>query len=276
MPDAPLESFEARFVEGAEERLLLNGERSRRKRELLLRAAFHRIEHPGRRVIVIAATEADRTELVQLSHDLYDGEVPGQYMAEFREWRFLGGAIVKLATGLQEAARFTERFDRVCISHTEDFGLWEVEAMFSLVRIGPGRTPTVRGTRIPERDISDFFPESISFKRGGRSFEALTRRVSREVAALESVILALTAHLHATHDGETWARVIQARLEVPHEHHEAEFRDLLFAIDTVETDRTRLMSALERARHRLAEKEGAPAGACHRTCPQTCSRREGA
>jgi hypothetical protein len=60
---------------------------------------------------------------------------------------------------------------------------------------------------------------------------------------------------------------------VPHEHHEQEFRDLLFAIDTAEVDRSRLMYALERARHRLAEKEGATAGACHRTCPQKCSLR---
>jgi hypothetical protein len=274
MTDATLESFEARFVEGDEECLMLEGERSRRKREILVRAAFWRIEHPGRRAIMIAATEGDRAELVQISHDLYDGEVPGQYMAQFREWRFLGDAVVKIATGLQEAARFTERFDRVCISHTEDFGLWEIEAMFGLVRTGPGRTPTVRATRIPERDIRDFFPAAISFKRGGRSFDALTRRVSREVAALESVVLALTAHLHATHDGETWARVIQARLEVPHEHHEAEFRDLLYAIDTVEADRTRLNGALEKARHRLAEKEGAPAGACHRTCPPNCALRQ--
>ncbi len=267
------ESFEDRFISWAEEVLLLDGERNRRKRELLMRSAFWRIEDPGRRVIVIAATEADRAELVQISHDLYDAEVPGQYMAEFREWGFLSGAIVKLATGLTEASRFTERFDRVCISHVEDFGYWEIEAMFALVRTGAGRTPTVRATRIPERDVRDFFPAAISFRTGGRSFESLTRRVSREVAALESVVLALTAHLHATHDGDTWNTVIRARLEVPHEHHEEPFRDLLYAIDTCEADRTLLLAALERARHRLAEKEGGAAGACHRTCPPTCSLR---
>ncbi|WP_437310023.1 hypothetical protein [Sorangium sp. So ce388] len=274
MPDSfHPESFESRFIEGIEDRLLLEGERNRRKREILVRSAFWRVEDPGRRSILIGATEAERTELVQISHDLFDGELPGQYTSEFREWRFLSGAVVKIAAGLQEATRFGATFDRVCIDHAEDFGLWEVEAMFGLVRTGAGRAPTVRATHIPERNIRELFPEAISFRRGGRSFEALTRKVSRETAALESVVLALTAHLHATHDGETWARVIQARLQVPHEHHEAEFRDLLYAIDTSESDRRRLLTALERARHRLAEKEGAPAGACHRTCPQTCSLR---
>ena len=267
------EAFEARFVEGPEDVLLLEGERNRRKRELLLRAALWRIEDPGRRVMVIAAHETARAELVQLSHDLFDGELPGQYTSEFREWRLLSGAVVKMAAGLHEASRFNEGFDRICIDHADDFGYWELEAMFGLLRTGPGRSPTVRATRIPERDIRDLFPAAISFVRGGRSFEALTRRVSREVAALESVVLALTAHLHATHDGDTWKRVVDARLQVPHEHHEAEFRDLLFAIDTAEVDRTRLLSALERARHRLAEKEGSTAGACHRTCPHTCSLR---
>jgi hypothetical protein len=267
------ESFEARFIEGTEDSLLLEGERNRRKREILVRAAFWRVEDPMRRTLLVGATEADRAELVQISHDLFDGELPGQYTSEFREWRFLSGATVKIAAGLDEAARFGATFDRVCIDHTEDFGYWEIEALFGLVRTGQGREPTVRATHIPERNIRELFPAAISFRRGGRSFDALTRRVSREVAALESVVLALTAHLHATHDGETWQRVIDARLQVPHEHHEAEFRDLLFAIDTAEVDRSRLLSALERARHRLAEKEGATAGACHRTCPQRCSLR---
>jgi hypothetical protein len=267
------ETFESRFIEGVEDRLLLEGERNRRKREILVRAAFWRVEDPMRRVILIAANEHERAELVQISHDLFDGEMPGQYTSEFREWRLLSGAVVKFAAGLAEAQRFAEPFDRLCIDHVEDFGYWELESMFGLLRTGAGRTPTVRATRIPERDVRDLFPEAISFKRGGRSFEALTRRVSREVAALESVVLALTAHLHATHDGETWKRVVEARLQVPHEHHEAEFRDLLLAIDTAEVDRTRLVSALEHARHRLAEKEGLPAGACHRTCPQRCSLR---
>ncbi|WP_438029045.1 hypothetical protein [Sorangium sp. So ce233] len=274
MPDSfRPELFESRFIEDGEARLLLEGERSRRKRELLMRAAFWRVEDPGRRTIVIAATEEERAELVQITHDLYDAELPGQYTAEFREWRFLSGAVVKIATGLQEAAGFADLFDRLCVNHVEDFGYWELEAMFGLLRTGHGRSPTVRATRIPERDVRELFPEAISFKRGGRSFDDLTRRVSREVAALESVVLALTAHLHATHDGETWKRVVQARLQVPHEHHEAEFRDLLHAIDTTEVDRTRLIAALERARHRLAEKEGRPAGACHRTCSPSCSLR---
>ncbi|XXX79193.1 hypothetical protein WMF30_10505 [Sorangium sp. So ce134] len=265
-------SWERRFIESPEPRILLEGEVRCGKRRILLQAAAHLIEVPGRRTVILASSREAHAEIVRETDALY-GDLPGQYMAEFAEWRFLSGATIRVAVGVDEA-RAAELYDRVCIDHVEEFGWEQLTQAVGLLRHGPGRSPTVRGTRRVERELRHIFPVRITFDVGSPDFGWSS--MSPATAALEEVVVALTQHLEATHDGVTWSNVVRARERVPRADlvpRERELRELLQAIDAAENDRNTLLSLLERARHRLAEIEGATAGACHRTCPATCSLR---
>ncbi|MGK3995073.1 hypothetical protein [Sorangium sp. So ce1024] len=266
---APL-SWERYFIESHDPRILLEGKVRSGKRRVLLQAAGHQLEVPWRRTLVLASSETAKAEIVREMHALY-AELPGAYAAQYSEWRFFGGAVIRVAAGLAEA-RAPELYDRVCVDHVEEFGWEQLTQAVGMLRQGPGRTPTVRGTRRVERELRHIFPVRVAYDLDAAP-DLGWGVMSPATAALEEVILALTQHLEATNDGLTWSNVVRARERVPRERLERELRDLLQAIDAAEADRGTLLSLLERARHRLAEIEGAAAGACHRTCPADCSLR---
>jgi hypothetical protein len=261
--------WQARFIGSTEVSIALEGHENCGKDRTLIEAAAYGVDDPMWRAVVIAIGADEKAELVRATERVY-GRLPGAYAAEFSQWTFLSGAVVRVAGSLQEARAGTG-YDSVCLRHIEEFRHSEIPAAARLLRRVPGRTPRLRATHRIDRDWRRYFPARITFD--GSDLDPLFGEPSPESADLERLVLALTHHLHASLSARTWDAVRDAVQVMSPGPHAAETVELVKIVETANDDRGRLLAALDRARHRLAEMQGAEPGACHATCGSSCSLR---
>ncbi len=264
-------AWQQRFIASDEPRIALEGHEACGKQRCLIEAAAYGIDDPVWRAVIITIGAASKAALVRATEAVYGSLPDVSYSGVFWEWTFAGGAIVRLAGSLQEA-RASTGYDTVCLEHLEEFRDSEITEARRLLRRVPGRVARLRATRRVNLDWRRHFPARITFEEGDDA-EPLFGALSAEAADLERLVLALTHHLHASMSAGTWDAVRDAIRVMSTGPHAAETVALVKSVETADDDRGRLLAALDRARHHLAELQGAEPGACHATCGSTCSLR---
>jgi hypothetical protein len=236
----------------------------------LIEAAAEGHQDPLWRAVIICIGAEAKASMVREAGAVY-ARLSAVYAAEFSsEWLFQSsGAIVRIADGLHEA-RCSTGWDMICLDHIEEFRASERLEVPRLLRRVPGRHPRIRATARVDRDWRRQFPARITFD--GEDAGDLDVEPNPEATDLERLVHALTRYQDTSSDDE-WARAVDAARLVAPGKHDAETSALIKIVDAKDGDEKRLRAALERARHHLAELQGAPAGSCHRTCRAGCSLR---
>jgi hypothetical protein len=263
-------AWQARFIASLEPRIGLEGHDRCGKQRCLIEAAAVGVDDPLWRAVIITIGAEAKADLVRATERVYS-RAGATYAAQFSEWRWSFGATVRLAGSLAEA-RGGAGYDMVCLEHIEEFRHSEIPLAFALRRNVPGRKARVRMTRRIDRDWRRYFPARITFDDG--EGEPVDEGAIEESTDLERLVLALTAHLHRTGGASTWDAVRDAVHVMAPGPHDAETSDLVKAVEARDGDEQRLLLALDRARHHLAEMQGAGPGACHPTCAPSCSLRQ--
>jgi hypothetical protein len=265
-------AWQERFIRSLEPRISLTGpEHCGKQRCLIEAAAVGHLDPIWRAVIICIGADA-KAAMVRATTPVYS-RMSAEYAAAFgSEWRFrASGAIVRIAEGIHEARAGTG-YDMVCLDHLEEFRDSEVIEARRLLRKAPGRHPRLRATRRVERNVDRHFPARIMFDDDDAG-DVADEEVAPELTDLERLVRALTLHFLAAGGAGTWDAVRDALRAMAPGPHDAETIELVKAVEARDGDDRRLAHALDRARHHLAEMQGAEAGACHVTCSPACSLR---
>lgn len=263
-------AWQERFVHSLERSIWIKGPEDCGKQRCLIEVAAVGHADPLWRAVIICIGQHDKAAMVRATDPIYT-RMSAQYAATFSsEWRFQpSGAIVRIADGVHEA-RASTGYDVVCLNHVEEFRDSEISEARRLLRRVQGRHPRLRATVRAGREWERHFGAGILFEEG--EDEDLCPEPNPEATGLERLVHALTRYQDTSSDDE-WARAVEAARLIAPGKHDAETSALVKIVDAKDGDEKRLRAALERARHHLAELQGAPAGSCHRTCRAGCSLR---
>jgi hypothetical protein len=267
-------AWQERFIHSLERSIWLKGPEDCGKQRCLIEVAAVGHEDPLWRAVIICVGQHDKAAMVRATEPIYK-RLSAEYAAEFgSEWRFqTSGAVVRIADGVHEA-RASTGYDVVCLNHIEEFRDSEISEARRLLRRVQGRRPRLRATFRSGREWERHFGAGILFEDGDE--QDLDAEPTQELTDLERLVVAITIHRASTASGAatgTWERVLDTARSIPAAPRDAATDTLIKAVDAKDADDKRLSAALDRARHHLAELQGAEAGACHTTCSSACSLR---